>query len=1098
MQKDNDSTGTDDNTSIGTNQPKRGPAPVQVRTEWRFKSSGDVEKPFDNKTSKLIENAYQSKKRVMDIVHGSFTGGYKIDFTKMTMTSNSTGAVSRITRNGDSVSIVTPNDDVNDFVHIGGKDSSHNSLSLVDQGGKESINSDNSSSSRTKNRRAAADTKQENAHNFKRLYDSDSDSDFQEAEVNSSEDSDDYFRSKRESKANKEKRARFKINGDKGVYILDPILSKKASSEDRLILVPKIAFLPIPPEPVTPSDEGGTDSQDLSHILSATPEENIEKILQINKKKKKNYSLNYLKRMILCEKHWGEWLKQGNPVSFIFSNSQNDKKKSTLRIGCLNRRNYYFKIDNQLQIPRNQLFEFTIPTSNVITTYAVNTTTATSNHIDLLMGFYSGDILVHEPFQKKLQKQFNRDGLQSSGSIGIVKWIPERESQFLVTFSNSGKIFFYDYTRPDEENILPSTQPKPSKAKSLIMNLTSSSSSSSSPSSSSQQPASTNDNNNFVCYLNTNTQSNPIKVWNVCSSAIKDMEFSPNGKYLAIVCSDGYLRVMDWVNELLLVKVKSYYGGLICVTWSPDNRFIATGGEDDLVSLWEWREDSSSSTTASNDRDTSTLPAVICVCVARGEGHKGWVSSIAFDSFQSTRKTYRFGSVGEDGKLCMWEYSDEDKKKNVRKGENNRRRNSLWGSNQQQDRRRSVHDGDGEIEIEKDKIILTVSKTIIYTSSTTSQQPTSPSSKKDANSKNPLHPNDVSQMKLFYLPSQLRDQVNMITPICETQLHSEPCSNIQFLPNGDVVTAGWNGIVNYWIHRIPTEADELHDIFPPSEEDKNESDILTESTMPDQSLMTSSLYLSQINSTDTSDTITFDFNKPREPIGTDASGDGDNNTQTPKKDTENDKNSSGDVEQAQEPTTKSDVDNNNNQTDMDTDKSNNEQPQSPTVESINNSNIGQDIKNNEQQLPEQQQTTHTCAEIDHIVKTASDTDKVYNNRDVDDDDAQKQPIESHQIDTIQDSNSEQQQQQEQQSTDTDTVQTNQNESIVEKLQTTTTCDAENTNQSSHTIIESGTEITNQTTSHTLNSEKDDDKNEHNSTQVESAPSSESTTGIESN
>ena len=31
--------------------------------------------------------------------------------------------------------------------------------------------------------------------------------------------------------------------------------------------------------------------------------------------------------------------------------------------------------------------------------------------------------------------------------------------------------------------------------------------------------------------------------------------------------------------------MKSYFGGLLCVTWSPDGRYIATGGEDDLITF---------------------------------------------------------------------------------------------------------------------------------------------------------------------------------------------------------------------------------------------------------------------------------------------------------------------------------------------------------------------------------------------------------------------------------------------------------------------------------------------------------------------------------
>ena len=57
--------------------------------------------------------------------------------------------------------------------------------------------------------------------------------------------------------------------------------------------------------------------------------------------------------------------------------------------------------------------------------------------------------------------------------------------------------------------------------------------------------------------------------------------------------------------------LQSYYGGLLCCAWSPDGKYVATGGEDDLV-------------------------AVFCIeqgsVIAFGEGHTSWISQVAFDS----------------------------------------------------------------------------------------------------------------------------------------------------------------------------------------------------------------------------------------------------------------------------------------------------------------------------------------------------------------------------------------------------------------------------------------------------------------------------------
>jgi WD40 repeat protein len=56
--------------------------------------------------------------------------------------------------------------------------------------------------------------------------------------------------------------------------------------------------------------------------------------------------------------------------------------------------------------------------------------------------------------------------------------------------------------------------------------------------------------------------------------------------------------------------MQSYFGGVCCVCWSPDGRYIAAGGEDDLVCIYGMAERG---------------------VVAWGEGHSTWVMQVAFD-----------------------------------------------------------------------------------------------------------------------------------------------------------------------------------------------------------------------------------------------------------------------------------------------------------------------------------------------------------------------------------------------------------------------------------------------------------------------------------
>ncbi|KAH0469790.1 hypothetical protein IEQ34_001348 [Dendrobium chrysotoxum] len=138
------------------------------------------------------------------------------------------------------------------------------------------------------------------------------------------------------------------------------------------------------------------------------------------------------------------------------------------------------------------------------------------------------------------------------------------------------------------------------------------------------------------------SKCNPIIRWHISQGFINNISFSMDGGYLATVGRDGYLRVFDYLKEQLTFGGKSYYGALLCCAWSPDGKYILTGGEDDLVQVWSMEERK---------------------IVAWGEGHNSWVSGVSFDSYWSApnpdgkgeNAMYRFGSVGQDTQLLLWD-----------------------------------------------------------------------------------------------------------------------------------------------------------------------------------------------------------------------------------------------------------------------------------------------------------------------------------------------------------------------------------------------------------------------------------------------------------
>ncbi|CAM9550544.1 unnamed protein product, partial [Phaeothamnion confervicola] len=121
-------------------------------------------------------------------------------------------------------------------------------------------------------------------------------------------------------------------------------------------------------------------------------------------------------------------------------------------------------------------------------------------------------------------------------------------------------------------------------------------------------------------------------------------------RLVAAACRDGLLRVIDCDAAALVVAFRSWFGAFLCVDWSADGRYIASGGEDDAVCLWRL--------------DTRE-------CVLRCEGHRSWVTSVAFDPWGGTgcaggggsngvtpNPNYRLVSVAEDAQLCVWEHDE--------------------------------------------------------------------------------------------------------------------------------------------------------------------------------------------------------------------------------------------------------------------------------------------------------------------------------------------------------------------------------------------------------------------------------------------------------
>ncbi|KAK9290504.1 hypothetical protein L1049_008674 [Liquidambar formosana] len=235
---------------------------------------------------------------------------------------------------------------------------------------------------------------------------------------------------------------------------------------------------------------------------------------------------------------------------------------------------------------------------------------------DLLIGLNSGDaysVSLRQQLQdvgKKLvgAHHYNKDGCVNNSRCTSIAWLPGSDGTFIVAHAD-GNLYVYEKSKDGAGD---STFP-------VIK-----------------------DQNQLSVSHARYSKSNPIARWHICQGSINSIAFSTDGAYIATVGRDGYLRVFDYLKEQLICGSKSYYGALLCCAWSVDGKYILTGGEDDLVQVWSME-----------DRK------VVAWC----EGHNSWVSGVAFDSYWSSPNSdgigetvmYRFGSVGQDTQLLLWD-----------------------------------------------------------------------------------------------------------------------------------------------------------------------------------------------------------------------------------------------------------------------------------------------------------------------------------------------------------------------------------------------------------------------------------------------------------
>nr|CAB3267688.1 WD repeat-containing protein 20 [Phallusia mammillata] len=233
------------------------------------------------------------------------------------------------------------------------------------------------------------------------------------------------------------------------------------------------------------------------------------------------------------------------------------------------------------------------------TCHHINKFSASNETVKVAVGFTAGQVQVIDVKTKQSLQIMNEDRSVEKSRVTCVKWLPESENVLLSAHA-SGNMYTYDVSQPST-NALPifHTQPHILGEGYTIYALKTKTTSSS---------TSSNGNGNNA------TTKNPLFKWIMATdgSGIHTFQFSPCGRFVAVAMQNGYLRVINHSTFEMHGCMKSYFGGLLSCSWSPDGRYIVTGGEDDLVNVWSFCEK--------------------CV-IARGYGHRSWVSEVSFDPF---------------------------------------------------------------------------------------------------------------------------------------------------------------------------------------------------------------------------------------------------------------------------------------------------------------------------------------------------------------------------------------------------------------------------------------------------------------------------------
>lgn len=265
-----------------------------------------------------------------------------------------------------------------------------------------------------------------------------------------------------------------------------------------------------------------------------------------------------------------------------------------------------------------------ILSNSVVTSMATFQFVSEGRSLDILLGFASGDILWLNPFKMKCSV-WNRNGKVKNEIVTSLEW--SKCGNFAFVGFADGDVLVWDRRIEDEENGYHSDS---KESKNHMINFKTAKGSGS-------------------------NQQNPVAHYKFSKRPITCIRKHPTfANILIISADDEFLRSFDILNEQLIDIVPSYYGGTLTAEFSADGRYLFTGGEDDMVSIYEFNSTSSGLLHSNNK---------LLKLVARLQGAKSWIKSIEIVQSNPKILSYTIGTAGDDGYIRFYEFQPRSLRK---------------------------------------------------------------------------------------------------------------------------------------------------------------------------------------------------------------------------------------------------------------------------------------------------------------------------------------------------------------------------------------------------------------------------------------------------